>query len=1130
MADKDFVVKNGLVVNSTVLVANGTKVGVNTASPDAALTVAGSANIQGNVVLGGNTLTVSANTTFNGNVVVNSNTYFNERIYIGNNQNFVPLARPVMQAVDNFNGFVQLSSQNLANSTSGAENGGTDACSDMVVFGDDTDQGFDKFLDIGYNNSNFDGSYQYLATSNSATNLYVGSTLYQTNGSGNIAVGVLVSKASVNSTVWNVVISVANGGSFVPTSGANGSLRDIAGNSTTINDSTHRNYPFTISKKNDGYLYVANGALSIGTSEGGRRANVSDPMYDPSGNPLIFHTNGMLAENEAGRFVGNGNFVVGPNTTSRDAKLNVNGTANIAGQVNVGANLNVTGSINVAANLYVAVGVYSSSVNVGISSLSSTGMSVGANVSLDAATLKISGNSTVSSLNVASSNLTFGNASVVNAPLVRLINSTSSANLTSDGVAAGISSLNSTAIGVGSNVFVNASTMSMGNTSVNVSISASSANQLSLTGNAYVGGSMRIFGDLSVNGTTTFVGTQLSSGDFSPTASDVYNLGSASNTWSNVYASYVRMPSYGFASVGNSTANTVVSYNSVRSINTTSSANLTPAGLTVGTSVVNATGMSLGNSSVTTVQQVVVANTSGTTTINANYVSTTSLTGNLTGNVVATTISGNLTGNVAATIISGNLTGNVVAVTISGNLTGNVIATTISGNLTGNVSATKVSASANVTVGANVTINASAVALGNSTLASPVQVIVANSTATTTINANFISTTSISGNLTGNVVATSISGNLSGNVAATTLSGNLTGNVVATTISGNLTGNVAAVTVNATTINAATFQVGSSFLSNSSYLSVTGNSVLSGTNNSVTAELRVVNSTANMVLMTSNGNVGIANVSPAHKFRVDGTVSLAGAVSDVTSLAAGTLAVTSNVVVGNSTVNVTINSTSFTGTSNNTSYVGVTAAAAVVNTSQLSGNLASYQTTSGLSAAVAALTSNNTSYVGVTAAGAVVNSSQLSSNLANYQSTSGLSAAVAALTSNNTSYVGTTPAANVISDVQLSGNLANYQTVSGLTAAVASLAANSATYLNGQLASYYTNATNISTGTLATGRLPTVPLASGGTGANTLAGARTNLVIGNIANTTSSVGRSLTISNSSVTPTGGNDGDLWIQY
>ena len=95
---------------------------------------------------------------------------------------------------------------------------------------------------------------------------------------------------------------------------------------------------------------------------------------------------------------------------------------------------------------------------------------------------------------------------------------------------------------------------------------------------------------------------------------------------------------------------------------------------------------------------------------------------------------------------------------------------------------------------------------------------------------------------------------------------------------------------------------------------------------------------------------------------------------------------------------------------------------------------------------------------------------------------------------------------------------------------MASLAANSATYLNGQLASYYTNATNISTGTLATGRLPTVPLASGGTGANTLAGARTNLVIGNIANTTSSVGRSLTISNSSVTPTGGNDGDLWIQY
>ena len=140
------------------------------------------------------------------------------------------------------------------------------------------------------------------------------------------------------------------------------------------------------------------------------------------------------------------------------------------------------------------------------------------------------------------------------------------------------------------------------------------------------------------------------------------------------------------------------------------------------------------------------------------------------GNVVATAISGNLTGNVVATTISGNLTGNVVATTISGNLTGNVVATTISGNLTGNVSATTISASANIAVGANVLITTANLAIGNSTAN-----VYVNSTA-----------------FVGNVVATSVSGNLSGNVTATVISsGNVTVtgfvNATSTLAAGNTT-------------------------------------------------------------------------------------------------------------------------------------------------------------------------------------------------------------------------------------------------------------------------------------------------------------------------------------------------------
>lgn len=54
----------------------------------------------------------------------------------------------------------------------------------------------------------------------------------------------------------------------------------------------------------------------------------------------------------------------------------------------------------------------------------------------------------------------------------------------------------------------------------------------------------------------------------------------------------------------------------------------------------------------------------------------------------------------------------------------------------------------------------------------------------------------------------------------------------------------------------------------------------------------------------SNGNLGVSNSAPAHKLRVEGTTSLAGAVSDITTLAAGNTTITGfanisgNVIVG----------------------------------------------------------------------------------------------------------------------------------------------------------------------------------------------------------------------------------------
>jgi hypothetical protein len=58
-----------------------------------------------------------------------------------------------------------------------------------------------------------------------------------------------------------------------------------------------------------------------------------------------------------------------------------------------------------------------------------------------------------------------------------------------------------------------------------------------------------------------------------------------------------------------------------------------------------------------------------------------------------------------------------------------------------------------------------------------------------------------------------------------------------------------------------------------------------------------------------------------------------------------------------------------------------------------------------------------------------------------------------------------------VSNAQLQSNLANYQTTAGLSANVATLTANNSTNFNGQPASFYANAQNLTTGTLPSARV-----------------------------------------------------------
>ena len=99
-----------------------------------------------------------------------------------------------------------------------------------------------------------------------------------------------------------------------------------------------------------------------------------------------------------------------------------------------------------------------------------------------------------------------------------------------------------------------------------------------------------------------------------------------------------------------------------------------------------------------------------------------------------------------------------------------------------------------------------------------------------------------------------------------------------------------------------------------------------------------------------------------------------------------------------------------------------------------------------------------------------VSSTQLTANLASYQTLAGLSANVINVTANNTNFVGSVSAANVVSNAQLaanlsgyvtssalSSNLGNYASLAGLSSNVATLTANNSVNLGGVAASGYVN-------------------------------------------------------------------------
>ena len=267
--------------------------------------------------------------------------------------------------------------------------------------------------------------------------------------------------------------------------------------------------------------------------------------------------------------------------------------------------------------------------------------------------------------------------------------------------------------------------------------------------------------------------------------------------------------------------------------------------------------------------------------------------------------------------------------------------------------------------------------------------------------ATYVNTSQLSSNLSNYVTSTQLSSNLSN--YATTIS--LSSYVTSSQLTSNLS-NYARTDSGSTTFNGN--------VSITSNLSVSGTTTLSG-NVTITGNVTTVNANNlsivdNMIYLNSTSATANPDIGIAANYN-DGTYHHTGIFRDHAS---GTWKVFDNYAPEPDAspyidqTNTTFHIANFQA---NTIYIGNTSVTATINSTAYTG---------------AANTANSASYIGSLPAANVVSNTQLSSNLANYQTTAGLSTNVATLTANSAAYLGTTAAANYVQNTDsrtLSGNL-----------------------------------------------------------------------------------------------------------
>jgi len=495
------------------------------------------------------------------------------------------------------------------------------------------------------------------------SNIYANGTAIFGNNTTNVHLGYLTSSSNIQENRGNqnnfvqIILQNANNGS-------NACVDFVAHNDTGIltnifsdmglNGSTWSSPSWSINGPNDSYFYSANNNMSVGTAGVGY---------------VNFFTGGTLLSNEAMRIDSGAN--VGIGNTTPNAKLYVQGTANVSGNVTIIGGIIGTNNINISGNATFGNTIYA----LGNTTLANTLNVVGAaNLQFTANvgnTFGVLGATTLSNtLNVVgAANLQFtanvGNTfGVVGATtLSNTLNVVGAANLQSSANIAGYLTVNGAAT-VANTINVN------GNASL-VYIN-STANAFILTTNSTVTA-------LNVYGNTVFANNTYYSSDATFNANLNAN-GAALNVANNVLVTNSVL----VGSVSGSSNGTAITNNSVTvgnsSVNAVMTANLILSGNASKITISNtATGSNnfLANSSTIT-----VGNSTVNTAING---------GNITlANINIGTISGSSNGMFAnATyIMVGNSTVNTTI--YNANITANTISTynlNVSGSITGSLSA-----------------------------------------------------------------------------------------------------------------------------------------------------------------------------------------------------------------------------------------------------------------------------------------------------------------------------------------------------------------------------------------------------------------------------------------------------------